>query len=85
MPSRAASNGRQSDFESSMREPNPSTVMRESVSAPHMTAASTLPSEIARHADSSARDELEHAVENVEHSPRAPIFFATSSATEEHS
>ena len=59
--------------------------MRESVSAPHTTAASTLPSEIARHADSSARDELEHAVENVEHSPRAPIFFATSSATEEHS
>ena len=85
MPSRAASNGRQSDFESSMSDPNPSAVMRESESAPQTTAASALPSEIARHADSSASDELEQAAENVEHSPRAPIFFATSSAMEEHS
>ena len=85
MPSLSESNGLQSDFDNSPSEPKPSTVMRESVSAPQTIAASHLPSDIARHADSRASDELEHAVEYVAHSPSAPARRATSSAIAEHS
>ena len=85
MPSRFASKGLLNCFDKSKSEPKPFKVILERLSAPQTIAKSKSPQAMAQAAASSAIDELEHAVENAQHSPEAPVLFATNSAKVLHS